>query len=96
MPQPTQPQEIKLAEKKPGAEYANAQQVSNTKEEFLLMFASITGLTGRVVGKIITSPGHCKRIINALQQNLKMYEDKFGAIQEAAAPTDKEIGFSDK
>jgi hypothetical protein len=46
-----------------------------------------------VVGKIITSPGHLKRIINALQQNVKMYEDKFGEIKEAEAPGGKEIGF---
>jgi hypothetical protein len=93
MPQPNQPQEIKLADNIPGAEYANFMQVSHTKEEFMLMFANIAGLTGRVVGKIITSPGHLKRIINALQQNVKMYEDKFGEIKEAEAPGGKEIGF---
>ncbi|MFA5076715.1 MAG: DUF3467 domain-containing protein [Patescibacteria group bacterium] len=96
MPQPNQPQEIKLADNIAGAEYANLMQVSHTKEEFMMMFANIAGLSGRVVGKIITSPGHLKRIIKALQENLKMYEDKFGSIQEAEAPTGKEIGFDAK
>ncbi|MFA6534411.1 MAG: DUF3467 domain-containing protein [Patescibacteria group bacterium] len=94
--QPNQPTEIKLADNIPGAEYANFMQVSHTKEEFLLMFANIAGLSGRVIGKIITSPGHLKRIIKALEENVKMYESKFGEIKEAEAPTGKEIGFSDK
>lgn len=96
MVQQTPPQEIKLADNIPGAEYANLMQVSHTKEEFMLMFANVAGLTGRVVGKIITSPGHLKRIIKALQDNVKMYEDKFGEIKEAEAPSGKEIGFNDK
>jgi len=90
-----QANEIKLADNIPGAEYANFMQVSHTKEEFLLMFANIVGLSGRVVGKIITSPGHLKRIIGALQNNVKMYEEKFGEIKEADAPAAKDIGFTD-
>jgi len=96
MSQPRQSQEIKLADSISGAEYANLMQVRHTKEEFIMMFANVASLSGRVVGKIITSPGHLKRIIGALQQNLKMYEDKFGEISEAAAPVGKEIGFNDK
>ncbi|MFA5358947.1 MAG: DUF3467 domain-containing protein [Patescibacteria group bacterium] len=97
MSQPNQqPTEIKLADNIPGADYANFMQVSHTKEEFLMMFANVAGLSGRVIGKIITSPGHLKRIIKALQDNVKMYEDKFGAITEAEAPAGKEIGFTDK
>jgi len=89
-----QKQEIKLADNIPGAEYANFMQISHTKEEFLLMFANLVGLSGRVVAKIITSPGHMKRISNALVENLKNYEKAFGAIEEAEAP--KEIGFGDR
>lgn len=91
-----QPQEIKIADGLAGGEYANAMQVSHTKEEFVMMFANITGNNGRVVSKVITSPGHLKRIIAALQDNLKKYEERFGNITEAAAPTaSKEIGFSE-
>ncbi len=96
MSQPQQKREIKLADNIPGAEYANMMQVSHTKEEFMMMFANIAGVSGRVVGKIITSPGHLKRIAKALQENLKIYEDKFGEIKEAEGPVGKEIGFSDK
>jgi len=94
--QPVAPQqEIKIADPIAGGEYANAMQVSHTKEEFIMMFANIIGNNGRVVSKVITSPGHLKRIIAALQDNLKKYEERFGTITEAAAPSaGKEIGFS--
>ena len=67
-------------------------QVSHTKEEFLLTFLNIIPPSGRVAGKIISSPGHVKRMISALEENLKKYEEKFGAVVEAENPKDK-IGF---
>ncbi len=92
-PQPQQgKQDIKIADNIPGAEYANAMQVNHNKDEFQLMFLSIMGGSGRVTGKIMTNPGHYKRIVAAMSENLKKYEDNFGEIKEAAAPS-KEIGF---
>lgn len=70
-------------------------QVSHTKEEFMMMFANIAGPAGRVVSKVITTPGHLKRIIKALQENLERYEKTFGKIEEAEAPK-SEIGFNDR
>lgn len=85
-------QQIKIADNIPGAEYANAMQVNHNKDEFQLMFLSIMGGSGKVTGKIMTNPGHYKRIVAAMSENLKKYEDNFGEIKEAAAP-EKEIGF---
>ncbi|MFH0891496.1 MAG: DUF3467 domain-containing protein [Candidatus Falkowbacteria bacterium] len=95
MSQATQPkkQEIKIADNIPGAEYANAMQVNHNRDEFQLMFLNILGPSGRVTGKIITGPGHFKRIIAAMQDNLKKYEEHFGVIKEAPGPEEKEIGF---
>jgi len=90
--QNTKPQEIKIADNIPGAEYANAMQVNHNKDEFQIMFLNILGSSGRVTGKIITSPGHFKRIISAMADNLKKYEEKFGEVEKAVGP-DKEIGF---
>ena len=84
-----------MADNIPGAEYTNIMQVYHTKEEFTMMFANVAGPTGRVVSKIITSPGHMKRIVAALQDNIKKYEDKFGQIEKAEEPKD-EIGFKNK
>lgn len=86
------PSEIKIQDNFAGGEYANGMQVSHTKEEFLMTFFNVVPPSGRVVAKIITSPGHLKRIVAALNDNLKKYEDQFGAIQEAESPK-KGIGF---
>ncbi|MDX9893355.1 MAG: DUF3467 domain-containing protein [Patescibacteria group bacterium] len=88
----TQAQQLQIKDGFAGAEYANAMQVGHNKEEFMLTFLNIVAPTGRVVGKIITSPGHLKRIIRALEENLKKYESAFGQVQEAESPKN-EIGF---
>ncbi|OGY43225.1 MAG: hypothetical protein A3B89_01040 [Candidatus Buchananbacteria bacterium RIFCSPHIGHO2_02_FULL_40_13] len=87
-----QPQEIKIADNFTGGEYANAMQVAHTKDEVLLTFFNIVSPSGRVCAKIITSPGHLKRMITALNDNLKRYEEKFGIVEAAESPK-KEIGF---
>ena len=84
--------EIKIADNIPGAEYANAMQVNHSKDEFQMMYLNLMGASGRVTGKVITTPGHFKRMVAAMQDNLKKYEDKHGVIQEAEV-SGKEIGF---
>ncbi len=70
--------------------YSNLMMVSHRKEEFILDFLfvqpqrtpqgqSIANLRSRV----ITSPEHTKRILQALQENLRRYEEAFGPIEEA-------------
>ena len=91
--QPPQGKQIKIADNIPGAEYANALQINHNRDEFQLMFLNILGPAGRVTAKIITSPGHFKRIIAAMQENLKKYEEQFGDVKVADGPEGKEIGF---
>ncbi len=73
--------------------YANAMQVLHTKEEFVLDFMNLFPPSGIVSARIVLSPGHLKRIISALQENLKRYESAYGSVKEAEAPEHK-IGFS--
>ena len=40
----------------------------------------------RANARVIISPGHLKRMIRALQDNLAKYEAKFGPIIEASPP----------
>ena len=86
------PQEIKIADNIPGADYANAMQINHNKDEFQMMFLNIMSMSGRVTGKIITSPGHFKRMIAAMADNMKKYEEKFGEVKETPG-LDQEIGF---
>ncbi len=90
-PKPSR-QEIKIADNIPGAEYTNLAQINHNREEFQMIFINVLPPAGRVVSKIITSPGHFKRMIAAMAENIKKYEQQFGEIKEAPG-LDKEIGF---
>lgn len=86
---------IKINDDELKGKYANNMQVMHTKEEFVIDFMNIFPPNGIVSSRMIVSPGHLKRMIAALQDNLKKYEDKFGEIKMAQGP-DKSIGFQDR
>jgi len=74
--------------------YSNLMVVNHTREEFILDFAMISPPHGSVSARVIMSPGHMKRTIIALQENVKRYEKKFGKITEAKEPGGKgPLGF---
>jgi Protein of unknown function (DUF3467) len=69
--------------------YSNMMMITHRKEEFVLDFLflqpqrtpqgqSVAALRSRVV----TSPEHAKRILRALQENLRRYEESYGLIEE--------------
>ena len=93
--QPPQQQKIniKIEDAVMKGAYANAMGVSHGKEEFILDFMNIYPWqrAGIVTARVITSPGHMKRIYKSLEENIKKYEQKFGKIEEAQAP--EGIGF---
>ncbi len=94
-PQPNQqPIQINADQKMLVGAYANMMRVLHTKEEFVLEFANVHPPVGEMVAKIITTPGHMKRILAALSENVSKYEASFGKIEEASAPTgNNDIGF---
>ena len=63
--------------------YANLLMINHSREEYVLDFMSVIAGNGALVSRIFMSPGHLKRTIKALQENLSKYESKFGAIIEA-------------
>lgn len=63
-----------------GGVYANSMGVTHTREEFIVDFAMMAPPTGRIMARIIVSPGHMKRMIRALQENLGIYEQQFGQV----------------
>ena len=88
--------QIKISDDVLKGAYANAMQILHTKEEFVLDFMNLSPHqgVGIVNSRVIMSPGHVKRVIAALQDNLKKYESNFGKIEEAEAPS--ELGFQAK
>lgn len=91
--EPAKQIQVKITDEIIKGVYANAMRVSHNKEEFVMDFLSIYPAEniGVVNARIITNPSHMKRIISALQDNLKKYEASYGKIKEAEGPP--EIGF---
>ena len=83
---------IKFDEATVRGAYSNNLIVQHTPEEFVLDFLNIIPPQGSLIARIITSPGHMKRIAKAIEENLKLYEKNFGKITESSKP-DKSIGF---
>lgn len=77
---------IKMPERVLPGVYANQMVVSHTREEFVLDFINVFPPEGVVNARVIVSPGHLKRMIGALQENLARYESRHGTVQEAQVP----------
>ncbi len=72
--------------------YSNSMVVAHAREEFVMDFMMVIPPVGTVTSRVIISPGHMKRMISALQENVKKYEARYGTIQAAEEPKGK-IGF---
>ena len=93
-PQPNQRQvNIKATDEVTKGTYANNVMLAHSREEFVLDFMNVLPPQGQLVSRVIVSPGHAKRLMRALEENIKKYEDTHGEITVAPAATDKEIGF---
>jgi hypothetical protein len=73
--------------------YANLLMISHRREEFVLDFLFVQpqrGPAGEAVAtlrsRVISSPAHAKRVLRALEENLRRYEAAFGEIEEAEDP----------
>ncbi|PWB39011.1 MAG: DUF3467 domain-containing protein [Parcubacteria group bacterium] len=93
MAEQKEPLNVKLIDNLAGGEYSNAMQVAHNENEFQMFFLNVMGQSGRVVSKVMTSPGHFKRMLSAMSENLSKYEATFGTIKEIASPIEKEVGF---
>jgi hypothetical protein len=96
--QPPQQQQIQIKadEKELQGMYSNLAMINHTTEEFTLNFIYVFPNVpqGKLLASIIVSPGHAKRLLRALEENIGRYESQFGTIQEppmaGPAPT---VGF---
>ncbi len=62
--------------------YSNLAMISHTGNEFAFDFAlAIPGQTGMVVSRVITNPQHAKAFLQALAQNIALYEAQYGVIE---------------
>ena len=68
--------------------YANLAIITHSRAEFILDFASnLPGLPGpKVNNRVVMTPEHAKRLLNALADNIAKYESQFGPISLSDAP----------
>lgn len=63
--------------------YANLAIITHSKNEFILDFAAM--LPGMpqpsVQSRIVMTPEHCKRLLEALTDNIQKYESQFSEIE---------------
>ena len=62
--------------------YSNLAIISHSRSEFIIDFAAmLPGLQKpEVRSRILMTPEHCKRLLNALVDNIGRYESQFGTI----------------
>ena len=75
--------------------YVNLAMIGHSEGEFVIDFIFMQPQTpkAKVRGRVITSPGHAKRLLAALQDNIAKYETRFGPIRVNLPEDDKKIGF---
>ena len=75
--------QIKANEEMSQGRYSNSMFIAHGPEEFIIDWLLNSPTGAHLVSRIIVTPGHVKRIINALSDNLKRYEEKYGEIKLA-------------
>jgi hypothetical protein len=67
--------------------YANLALVAHNATEFVLDFIFVQPQQpkAKVRCRVISSPGHTKRFLRALSENIARYEQVFGEIKEVSA-----------
>lgn len=86
---PAQPPtlEINTGDEMSRGRYSNNVIIVHSPEEFIVDWLLSSHSGSHLVARTIVSPGHFKRLISAMQENLANYESKFGPVK-ALEPTD--------
>lgn len=76
--------QIELSDDVAEGQYSNLVMISHSPEEFVLDFIRVMpGVPkARVKSRIVVTPGHAKRLLAALADNVRRYEAQHGEIAE--------------
>jgi len=95
-PKAEQQLQIKADEKELQGAYSNLVMIHHNAEEFTLNFIYVfpNAAQGKLMSSIIVSPGHAKRLLRALSENVGRYESQFGPIPETPqGAVEPKVGF---
>ncbi|HVD98305.1 MAG TPA: DUF3467 domain-containing protein [Cytophagaceae bacterium] len=87
---------IELTEEMAEGVYSNFAMIAHSNSEFVIDFIRMMpGLPkAKVKARIIATPEHAKRLLLALQDNIKKYEEAFGTIKQTQEPSPFPMNFS--
>ncbi|MDR6561313.1 MULTISPECIES: DUF3467 domain-containing protein [unclassified Arcicella] len=84
--QPTEENQInvELTEAMAEGEYVNLAMIAHSQSEFVIDFIKMMpGIPkARVKSRVILTPDHVYRLLNALKENIQKYEEAYGPITE--------------
>ncbi len=99
-PEPKGPKvKIQVPQDKSVPKFSNLIHITHTGEEFELTFAFVQYQDpgdvkpGICIERIVLTPGHAKRLKEALANNIKKYEAADGPIKMSSLPEETKIGF---
>lgn len=69
--------------------FSNTMFVAHSPEEFIIDWMNNSPNGMHLVSRIIVTPGHMKRILAALSDNMSRYEENFGAVKAIDASQQK-------
>ena len=74
---------IEISEEVAEGQYANLAIITHSHAEFVLDFVNVMPGTpkSRVKSRIILTPQHAKRLMNALRENIEKFEQASGVIK---------------
>ena len=87
---PAGPQiQLQIDEAIPKGMYTNLVLINHAENEFVLDFAFLQpqNPVAKVRARLISSPRHTKRLLEALANNVARYEERFGPIDPGTEPT---------
>ena len=69
--------------------YSNLARIAHNPETFQVDFMVVHSHPpfGRLQSRVILTPGHAKRFLRALKENIERYEKAYGEIRMADTPT---------
>ena len=86
--------EIKVDEATAAGKYSNYTNISSSPEEFVLDFLFVQPTPppgfGKLMSRVILTPGHAKRLARILSDKVRDYESRFGEIVTSGSNTGRD------
>jgi hypothetical protein len=86
---------VEISEEMAEGVYANLAMIAHSNSEFIVDFIRLMpGVPkAKVKSRIILTPEHAKRLLAALKDNIRKYEDNYGDIRQSDEPEFPFMGF---